>query len=99
MEYLVEYLTDCISLALGFQHRMIPGGCSASKKYINLGTRFEWYFADCFRIEKYEPSIVPFKTIYGRSTDLDMSLSSIESGSLAKDKEVLDYCTLEVNVR
>ena len=31
-------------------------GCSASKKNKNLGTRFEWYFADCFRIEKYEPS-------------------------------------------
>lgn len=48
-------------LALGFQHRMIPGGCSASKKNMNLqnvGTRFEWYFADCFRIEKYEPSTV-----------------------------------------
>ena len=44
-------------------------------------------------------SLVPFKTIYDRSTDLDMSLSSIESGSLAKDKEVLDYYTLEVNVR
>ena len=44
-------------------------------------------------------SLVPFKTIYDRSKDLDMSLSSIESGSLAKDKEVLDYCTLEVNER
>ena len=45
-------------------------------------------------------SLVPFKTIYDISRfDLDMSLSSIESGSLAKDKEVLDYCTLEVNER
>ena len=30
-------------LALELQHRMIPGGCSASKKNMNLGTRFEWY--------------------------------------------------------
>lgn len=49
--------------------------------------------------EQKNMSLVPFKTIYDRSTALHMSLSSMESGSLAKDKEVLDYCTFEVNVR